>query len=186
MLFYQTEKPPFSPKRTRFPGKTRKRSGSVAARYRWRAANKMFAESTERVFVPRPFSLFLCFLYRRKTLKRALSWLMFKRHRAFSRYFPSFSDIGFSRLPFYEKSTGSAARKLEQSTFFNQKEKHGKKRKKNIAKAKFSGKETGRNRVSTLFKMQFEYSSRAFGCFLRIKRDEPTDQGKDGRQVGKS
>lgn len=83
-------------KRTRFPGKRESILGSVATRYRWRTANKMFVESTERVFAPRqlflslPLSLclflhlFFLFLPREETLKHAPNRLMFKRARAFS------------------------------------------------------------------------------------------------------
>lgn len=83
-------------KRTRFPGKRESILGSVATRYRWRTANKMFVESMERVFAPRqlflslPLSLclflhlFFLFLPREETLKHAPNRLMFKRARAFS------------------------------------------------------------------------------------------------------
>lgn len=88
-------------KKNEIPRKTRKHLGSVATRYRWRTANKMFVESTERVFAPRQLSLSLSlsslslslflylffsflFLPREETLKHAPNWLMFKRARAFS------------------------------------------------------------------------------------------------------
>lgn len=100
VLFYRAKRPPFFffllLKRTRFPGKRESILGSVATRYRWRTANKMFVESMERVFAPRqlflslPLSLclflhlFFLFLPREETLKHAPNRLMFKRARAFS------------------------------------------------------------------------------------------------------